>query len=100
MFEVRIYPVEAQVGKILERIRKNEPDTRSSTLSIKNLDIKNLNRALHSINFNQIRKRRELYNRLFEEALILQEPGRGISFMNMLVLLSQYKLIDDEKALK
>lgn len=43
-----------------------------------------------------MRKRR--LNRLYQEALLMEEPRKGLSFTNMLLLLAQCKLIDVSKA--
>jgi hypothetical protein len=67
---------------------------------IERIDVNHLNRVLNAVNFSKARKRRALYNRLYQEALVTQEESRGISFSNMLLLLAHYKIIDDEKALQ
>lgn len=46
-----------------------------------------------------IKRRKNLYNRLYHEARISHEPGKGISFTNMLLLLAHHKLIVDREAL-
>ena len=63
------------------------------------LDLRKLARAIQSIDGPSIRKRRAIYNRLYHEALVFQERGKGISFTNMLFMLAHYKLIDDREAL-
>jgi hypothetical protein len=63
------------------------------------LDLGKLNDVLSRIDYSSIRKRRELYSRLYYEAIISQVPGRGISFTDMLLLLAHYKLIVDRDAL-
>jgi hypothetical protein len=64
------------------------------------IDLMLLGKALGSIDQMKTKKAKDLYNRLYHEALISAEPGRGISFTDMLVLLAHYKLIDDDKALQ
>jgi hypothetical protein len=46
-----------------------------------------------------IRRRRKLFSRLYHEAIITYEHGKGISFTDMLLLLAHHKLIDDKEAL-
>lgn len=58
-----------------------------------------LNRILGGIDNVKIRKRRTLFSRIYHEAMISQEPGKGISFTNMLLMLAHHKLIDDREAL-
>lgn len=100
MFEVRIYSPEAGVRRILERSHELPTDFNHPARFHEGVDINRLNKVLNSLDFSQTRKRRDLYNRLFQEALVIQEPGKGISFTNVLLLLAHYKLIDDDKALK
>ena len=54
---------------------------------------------LNGIDRAAIKKRKNLYNHLYHEARISHEPGKGISFTNMLLLLAHHKLIDDREAL-
>ena len=103
VFEVRVYPAEATVPNILRRARDaNEIETPRDINSPAVLDVSvaRLNQVLSSVDYGQTRKRRAIYNRLYHEALVVEDPGKGISFTNMLLLLAHYKIIDDEKALK
>lgn len=63
------------------------------------VDMSKLNRILGGIDNVKIRKRRTLFSRIYHEAMISQEPGKGISFTNMLLMLAHHKLIDDREAL-
>jgi len=100
IFEVRIHAPEANVRKILEKCQGLDADLTQPASRVDGVDISRLQRVLGSLDFSRTRQRRDIYNRLFQEALFVQEPGKGISFTNMLLLLAHYKLIDDEKALK
>lgn len=66
---------------------------------IENIDTLKLRDALVGLDGSKIRKRRAIYSRLWNEAIISQEPGKGISFTNMLLMLAHHKLIDDREAL-
>lgn len=66
---------------------------------IDGFDLDRLNDSLDRIDRDAIKKRKNLYNRLYHEARISCEPGKGISFTNMLLLLAHHKLIDDREAL-
>lgn len=108
MFEVRIYSPEAGIRKIIEKSH-DETDMSKSPIWVEGgkkggkpyaVDATKISRVLNSLDFSQTRQRRDMYNRLFQEALVIQEPGRGITFNNMLLLLAHYKMIDDDKALK
>ncbi|KAJ6583225.1 hypothetical protein B0H10DRAFT_2340382 [Mycena sp. CBHHK59/15] len=62
------------------------------------VDLNKLEKILKGIDYTSIRKRRAVYSRLYHEASISQH-GRGISFMDMLLLLAHHKLIVDRDAL-
>ena len=63
------------------------------------IDLEELGNNLDVIDRASIKRRKELYNRLYHEARISYEPGRGISFTNMLLLLAHHKIIVDNEAL-
>lgn len=63
------------------------------------MNLRKLNAALNKIDYTEIRRRRNLYSRLYHEANITHEQGKGISFTNMLMLLAHHKLIEDKDAL-
>ena len=63
------------------------------------VDVRQIESQIAQIDYRRVRDHRELYSRLYNEARISEESGRGISFTAMLMMLSHYKLIDDEKAL-
>ncbi len=101
MFEVRIYPVEASYKKLLARARQlSSPDETDPRFPELDFSIADLNRVLSTIDYAQTRRRRAAYNRLYQEALAIANPERGISFNDMLILLAHHKIIDDENALK
>ena len=101
MFEVRIYPAETSYKKLLARARQlSPPDETSPTFSELGFSIVDLNRVLNTIDYGQIRRRRAAYNRLYQEALAMAGPERGVPFNDMLILLAHHKIIDDERALK
>ncbi|KAI0919913.1 hypothetical protein AcV5_001858 [Taiwanofungus camphoratus] len=100
IFEVRIYPIEYSISRILARSREA-----SSSRSVwpprivHGVDMDKLDATLNGIDRASIKKRKNLYNRLYHEARISHEPGKGISFTNMLLLLAHHKLIVDRDAL-
>ncbi len=63
------------------------------------VDLPKLQFNVNSIDRTVIKRRKNLYNRLYHEARISYEPGKGISFTNMLLLLAHHKLIVDKEAL-
>lgn len=67
---------------------------------VNGIDIGRLKRALSKIDYEQVAARREMLNRLYHEALLSEEKGKGISFTNMLLLIAHYKLVDDDQALE
>jgi hypothetical protein len=63
------------------------------------INIKRLNWHLNTIDPNQVRERRQLFNFVYQEIMSFEEPGRGLPFDSVLQVLS-YKLIDAERYLK
>ena len=65
----------------------------------KDLDVTRLNQTLANFDPNEGRRRRQLYNFIYEEAISFEEPGKGIPFDKLLRVLA-YKLVDAEQFLK
>ena len=63
------------------------------------IDLHKLGEVLNGIDYSAIRRRRNLYSRLFHEASISHQQGKGISFTDMLLMLAHQKLIVDSEAL-
>ena len=63
------------------------------------LNIGKLQANVNVIDRAMIKPRKNLWNRLYHEARISYEIGKGISFTNMLLLLAHHKLIVDQEAL-
>lgn len=66
---------------------------------IDGIDLGKLNEALNDIDYATVRKRRAIYSRMYHEASISHQQGRGMSFTDMLLLLAHHKLIVDRDAL-
>jgi hypothetical protein len=99
VFEVRIYPVEYNVRKILS-VCKDPLDKQAwRTRVVEGVDLTKLEQIIDGIDFTEIRKRRTLYSRLYHEAIISHDHGLGMSFSDMLTLLAHHKLIVDAEAL-
>lgn len=97
---MKIYPTEASI-RSLQKSFNLPSGIEVHPHPLDNIDIDRINRVLDTIDLNQARKRRAIYNRLYQEALVVSNPvTREISFTNVLLLLAHYKIIDDEKALK
>ncbi|OCH86932.1 hypothetical protein OBBRIDRAFT_890152 [Obba rivulosa] len=100
IFEVRIYPADFSVPRIMTRCKASDKDDSLWAPGIvEGFDLIKLNETLDHIDRDAIKRRKNLYNRLFHEARISCEPGKGISFTNMLLLLAHHRLIDDREAL-
>ena len=63
------------------------------------VNLRLLNSTLSTIDYAAIRRRRKLFSRLYHEAIVTHQHGKGISFTEMLLLLAHHKLIDDKEAL-
>lgn len=94
IFEVKIYPTEYSISNIMARSVAD-----GSTPEEHNLDTGKLQASVDVIDRTMIKRRKNLWNRLYHEARISYEIGKGISFTNMLLLLSHHKLIVDQEAL-
>ncbi|KAF5341523.1 hypothetical protein D9758_012561 [Tetrapyrgos nigripes] len=101
VFEVRIYPVDYSIPNILAACRMSSDSsyTWPPPRVVDDVDLSKLDTALNGIDYAAIRKRRAIYTRLYHEATIAHQPGRGISFTEMLLLLAHHKLIVDHEAL-
>ncbi|WWC88695.1 uncharacterized protein L201_003608 [Kwoniella dendrophila CBS 6074] len=105
VFEVRTYPIEHSLPNMM-RIAMPDPIDNATGKSFvasgvkRAVDIRRLENQIAHIDYRQVRERRHLFGRLYNEAKISEEDGRGISFTSMLMMLAHYKLIDDEKALQ
>lgn len=101
MFEVRIYPTEYRVKNLLAEAKAlDDADASNVSPHAPGLDLSKLRAALTTLDPETIRQRRLLYNRLYHEARLSFEHGKGISFTNMLLMLAHNKLIADKDALR
>lgn len=98
IFEVRIYPAQFSIPNLAKRSKAPPKDEHHGQV-VDGVDLDTLNANLDNIDRATIKRRKELYNRLYHEARISYEPGKGISFTNMLLLLAHHKLIEDREAL-
>lgn len=64
------------------------------------VDIGKVQEMISNVDYDKVRARRQTFARLYNEARISEEPGKGIGFTSMLLMLAHYKLIDDEEALQ
>ncbi|CAE6501684.1 unnamed protein product [Rhizoctonia solani] len=103
IFEVRLYPESLSPQALVKATKMNNALTYRSTITGEEipvpLNMRRLNSMLNGVDYAEVRARRQVYNKLFYEARILEEAP-GISFTNMLLLLAHHKLIDDSKALR
>ncbi|KAG8895553.1 calcium channel protein, partial [Tulasnella sp. 403] len=102
VFEVRIYPAEFAIKAIINecQVSAKEPRTPYSAPVVHGIDMGKLGETLNKIDHQAISQRRRVYVRLYHEAVISAESGKGISFTNMLLLLAHHKIIDDQNALR
>ena len=99
VFEVRIYPAEYSVQNILSVARDPLSDQAWNSRVVNGVDLSKLESIVDQIDYADVRRRKALYSRLYHEAIISHEQGRGISFTDMLTLLAHHKLINDSEAL-
>ncbi|KAJ6472696.1 Ion transport protein-domain-containing protein [Mycena vitilis] len=100
VFEARIYPAEFSIPNIQALCRpSNDSQYSSPGRIVDGVDLNKLDKVLKNIDYASIRKRRAVYARLYHEASISHQQGRGMSFTGMLFLLAHHKLIVDRDAL-
>jgi len=100
VFEARIYPSEFSIPNIQARCKpSNDSQYSWPGRIVDGVDLSKLEKALKEIDYTAIRKRRAVYARLYHEASISHQQGRGMSFTDMLFLLAHHKLIVDRDAL-
>ncbi|WVO12615.1 hypothetical protein L204_100220 [Cryptococcus depauperatus] len=104
VFEMRPYPIESSIPYIVRNSTINPAQSSSETNVVEGtlytIDLGLVATQISQIDYKRVRERRELFSRLFYEARLTEEKGKGISFTSMLMMLAHYKLIDDEKALE
>ena len=104
IWDVRLYPADCSIQNLM-RAAVPDPVAKAAgkllvvTGTKRAVDFRRIEAKIKTIDYDQVRKRRRVYTRLYHEARISEEPGRGISFTSMLMMLAHHKLIDDEKAL-
>lgn len=99
IFEVRIYPAEYSIHRIMAYSKDPQGVDSWHEKIVGGYDFNKVDGILSGVDRAAIKRRKNLYNRLYHEARISHEPGKGISFTNMLLLLAHHKLIVDREAL-
>lgn len=105
VFEMRIYPHEHSVRRILEDIQPEQNSGRvmsmsSTSAAITGVNVRALNKRLTQIDPQAIQRSRARYNLFFEEVMVSADVDRGISFTTVLMILAHYNVISDNKSLK
>jgi len=105
VFEMRIYPHEHSVRRILEDIQPEQNSGRvmsmsSTSAAVTGVNVRALNKRLTQIDAQAIQRSRARYNLFFEEVMVSADVDRGISFTTVLMILAHYNVISDNKSLK
>ena len=92
VLEVRPYPKEVSLANLLDLSAPEVGDDGPSVIhgARTSVDLRKLSNALDRVNIPDLRRRRQLYNRIYHEASISDEGGKGIAFGSMLLLCSHY----------
>ncbi|KAJ7203391.1 hypothetical protein C8J57DRAFT_1101245, partial [Mycena rebaudengoi] len=91
VFEVRIYPVEFSIPNIQAACKPSAASEYAWPQRVSDgIDMDKLIKMLKGIDYDAIRKQRAIYSRLYHEASISHEKGRGMSFIGMLMLMAHY----------
>lgn len=104
VFEIRMYQENHSITNIMRSSIPDPVANASGRLTVvtgakRAIDLRRMERQISQIDYRLVRQRRQTFSRLYHEARLSEEPGRGISFTAMLLMLAQNLLIDDEKAL-
>ncbi|KAH8919447.1 hypothetical protein BT69DRAFT_1246450 [Atractiella rhizophila] len=99
VWEVKPFPDEFRLRALHEVSQPDMGQYRKTTI-VDGIDIRKLQNHLNNMDIAEIKRRKQIYNRLYKEAMMIGDKGRGISFNRMLILLAHYKLIDDDNALR
>ncbi|SOV09675.1 related to CCH1 - Calcium channel (alpha subunit) [Ustilago sp. UG-2017a] len=75
------------------------PASSSEPVRTPQTDAERLALALSAVDSKELRMRRDRFNRVYHEAIMLMHPRKGISFTDMLLLLARTKLVDETEAL-
>lgn len=98
---MRIYPLEYRVRNIIAAADLEGGNALGAWAPrMEEARIAKLNGVLNIIDYDNIKKRRNIYSRLYHEAIISCHRDRGISFTEMLLMLAHHKLIVDREALQ
>ncbi|MBW0462341.1 hypothetical protein O181_002056 [Austropuccinia psidii MF-1] len=116
VFDLSVYPAEMRVENLLSSCAVNTsyPMVNGLKECSKNqsrlvplgkgrsgaLNVDKLQRKLNEVNWKEIVQRIDLLNHLFQEAILIEKPGKGLSFTRMMLLLAHYRLIEDEQAMQ
>lgn len=105
VFEMRIYPQEHSVRRILEDIQPDPTPKRvvsmsSTSAAVTGVNLRALNKRLRQIDAKAIQRSRTRYNLFYEEVIVSSDLDRGISFTAVLMILAHYNVISDNKSLK
>ena len=103
MFEMRIYPPEYSWKKLVEQCRISSADANPFADSTKgqDIDIHKLNSLLRDLPIDEIQQRRRTLEVFYQEILLsAKRTDRGIGFIDLLMTLAHYKIIDNNKSLR
>ncbi|RFU33099.1 hypothetical protein B7463_g3252, partial [Scytalidium lignicola] len=104
VFEMRIYPHEHSIGRILEDVQQQPTSGRIASIASASqatgVNIKLLNERLAQIDVRAIRASRARYNLFYEEIMVSVDHEKQIDFTTVLMLLAHYNVINDSKSLK
>ncbi|KAH9459057.1 hypothetical protein Pst134EA_019208 [Puccinia striiformis f. sp. tritici] len=106
-FDVSIYPDDLKMKNLVDSMAVVGSETKNGTWMITSdvnsahvLNVNELNSRLAQVDWQKVSERKELFNHLYQEALLTEKAGRGISFNRMMLLLAHHKLIEDEQAMQ
>ncbi|GAA5967490.1 hypothetical protein JCM11641_000565 [Rhodosporidiobolus odoratus] len=112
IFEVKIYRDEWSAHNLQAAARRDVTEQHNSpafyhylaerdAFSLQRLDLGKLRQLIDGIDVGEVRQRREIFLHVYHEAKLEAEASfKGISFTKMLMLIAQYRLVNDDMALQ
>ncbi|CAO3684026.1 unnamed protein product [Rhizopus microsporus] len=95
IFTIRIFEPEYSYKNLVTQFKKNVKTDKYDH----DLDLKGLSEKLNELNSQELHKRRHDLERIYWETALIESGSKGVSFNQMLLMLSQRKLIVPEHSL-
>ncbi|KAI8319107.1 hypothetical protein GQ54DRAFT_265895, partial [Martensiomyces pterosporus] len=94
-FSIAIYNDKLTIRSLVKRLKTPaKPSDKVVHPLSYDLNISELQRALNEEDVRQASMNRRLFNRIYQEALLIDDPKHGMGFTQMLIFLARNKMVD------